>query len=206
MSKETAEQFDRDRYIHVKDVIAEKNISFMHDSLIYEAIRYPHQSNDGIAPMTETKYASPITESLTVSLKPTIEEITGLSLLPTYSYGRIYKPGNFLKKHKDRNSCEISITLNFGYLYTETNPNYTWDIIVGGKRFQTLPGDLLIYRGIELEHMREPMQGGSKSMHLQAFLHYVDANGPYADYIYDGRPGMGYPENSKALPNRRASW
>ena len=43
-----------------------------------------------------------------------MEKKTGLSLVPTYSYTRIYNKGNILKKHKDRPSCEISTTLHLG--------------------------------------------------------------------------------------------
>ena len=37
---------------------------------------------------------------------------TGLKLYPAYTYARIYKKGDELKRHKDRFSCEISTTMN----------------------------------------------------------------------------------------------
>ena len=43
-----------------------------------------------------------------------MEELTGKQLVPTYSYARIYKNGDELKRHKDRPSCEISTTINLG--------------------------------------------------------------------------------------------
>ena len=35
---------------------------------------------------------------------PVMAKETGLNLIPTYSYARIYKKGDILKRHKDRPS------------------------------------------------------------------------------------------------------
>ena len=45
---------------------------------------------------------------------PVMKEKTGMDLIPTYSYARVYQHGAELKRHKDRPSCEISTTLNLG--------------------------------------------------------------------------------------------
>ena len=50
---------------------------------------------------------------LEMTIKP-IKEHTGLKLIPTYSYTRLYETGSKLARHKDRESCEISGTLNLG--------------------------------------------------------------------------------------------
>jgi hypothetical protein len=43
-----------------------------------------------------------------------------------------------------------------------------------------------------LNHGREPLDAGDGSYQIQVFLHYVDANGPYAEkYKYDGRSNIG---------------
>tara|TARA_R100000329_G_C7539654_1_gene190494 strand:+ start:21 stop:284 length:264 start_codon:yes stop_codon:yes gene_type:complete len=53
------------------------------------------------------------------------------------------------------------------------------------------PGDMLIYRGCDLEHWREPFEGDSCG---QVFLHYNDLNGEFAEQNkYDGRPFLGLP-------------
>ena len=43
-----------------------------------------------------------------------MEKETKLKLISTYSYARIYKKGDVLKRHKDRFSCEISTTMFLG--------------------------------------------------------------------------------------------
>jgi hypothetical protein len=51
------------------------------------------------------------------------------------------------------------------------------------------PGDMLIYRGCDIEHWREPFIGKN---HAQVFLHYNEKN-DLNDNIYDGRPMLGLP-------------
>jgi PKHD-type hydroxylase len=52
-----------------------------------------------------------------------------------------------------------------------------------GKRsvFQS-PGDGVLYRGCDIEHSRPEFTGDE---YVQVFLHYVDSEGPYKNYVYD---------------------
>ena len=59
-------------------------------------------------------YADHVMETLLMKMLPVMKERTGLDLIPTYSYARVYEKGAILKRHKDRPSCEISTTLNLG--------------------------------------------------------------------------------------------
>jgi hypothetical protein len=47
------------------------------------------------------------------------------------------------------------------------------------------PGDMVVYRGIEIEHWREPFDAEEGSYQVQVFLHYVDANGGLKHLKYD---------------------
>ena len=107
-------------------------------------------------------------------LLPRMEEVTGLSLLPTYTYARVYRPGAILEKHKDRPACEVSATLLVG-----TNQDETWPLFIEGEQIVQRPGEMAVYRGCEVEHWREPMTGPDDAYHVQLFVHYVDADGPY---------------------------
>jgi hypothetical protein len=60
-----------------------------------------------------------------------------------------------------------------------------------GSRVELSPGDLVIYRGCDLAHWRETFSIKEDAWHVQGFFHYVDANGPYASYKYDGRDTVG---------------
>ena len=138
---------------------------------------------------SKAAYADPLMESLLLYLQPVIEQNTGLQLFPTYSLYRIYSPGQVLAPHKDRPSCEISMTLCLGYDYKGSD--YEYPIFVDGERFVLYPGDLVCYRGVDLTHWREEFKAPASSWHSQVFLHYVDANGPYADFKYDKRNHIG---------------
>ena len=87
-----------------------------------------------------------------------------------------------LMKHKDRESCEISVTIQIG------SDGSDWPIFIDGKPISLEQGDAAIYLGVELEHYRNELEG---KWHAQTFLHYVDKNGPYADWYLDKRPILG---------------
>ena len=69
---------------------------------------------DTQVPNTYSHYGDIAMDTLLQVLRPVLEKKLKMKLVPTYSYQRIYKYGDILKKHVDRNSCEISITLNLG--------------------------------------------------------------------------------------------
>ena len=151
--------------------------------------------DDDQIPNTYSHYADLVMEVLLAELLPLMMKKTGLKLTPNYSYARIYKKGDELKRHKDRFSCEISTTLNLG-----GNP---WPIFLEpsgekgmkGVKIDLKPGDMLVYRGCDLEHWREPFEGDSCT---QVFLHYNHVNGPFADKNrFDGRAMLGLPSGIK---------
>lgn len=145
---------------------------------------------------SHTKYGDSLMDALLLHLLPQIEEHTGLKLYPTYSIYRTYKPGDVLEPHVDRPSCEISVTLCLGFTYKHKDPNYTWPIFVEGKEFSMNAGDMLIYRGLELEHWREPFEGEFGTWQVQVFLHYVNANDKWAFLRYDSRPSLAVPQTT----------
>lgn len=149
---------------------------------------------------SHSKYADPLMESLLLYYHSLIEENTNLEVYPTYSYYRVYRPGAHLKKHRDRPSCEISSTLCLGYNYKEKTDSYEYPIFMGETPYVLKQGDLVIYRGCDLDHWRDTFEAPDGSHHSQVFLHYVDKNGPYSDYKWDGRPCVGF-RNKKTNSN-----
>ena len=140
-------------------------------------------------PGCRDRYADTLMESILLHLQPRMEQATGLSLLPTYSYFRIYETGAVLARHQDRHACEISASLTIGYDAPEPWP--LWLETHQQPRSITLHrGDMLLYKGRDLPHWRECFDG---NYWIQAFFHYVDANGPLASYKFDGRRGIGLP-------------
>jgi hypothetical protein len=123
-------------------------------------------------------YADPLMESLMLSKLEIMQKETGLELLPTYAFWRMYSMFADLKKHKDRPSCEISVTVTIGSDGTK------WPIFMDGVEINMEPGDAAIYLGCEIEHWREEFKGNWQA---QTFLHYVDKNGPNKEWDKDKR-------------------
>jgi hypothetical protein len=137
-------------------------------------------------------YSPIFTETLSLLIQPHIEEAVGKKLLPTYSYGRIYRTNARLDPHLDRSSSEYTISLCL-----ENDPVHDdWQLVVKHKD-KTLEyvslgvGDVLIYPGRDLNHWREGAFKGTEQ--IQAFIQYVDAAGQSRDLKWDGRPAMGMP-------------
>ena len=160
---------------------------------------------DRQVPGCYTKYADWVMETLLMYMIPIMKAKTGLELIPTYTYTRLYEKGNILKRHKDRPSCEVSTTLHLGgdewpIFLDPSGQDFVVDEYKNihkpgapkGVRVDLKIGDMLIYSGCELEHWREPFQGNVCS---QVFLHYNHANGPFAKTnLLDGRPLLGVPK------------
>ena len=147
--------------------------------------------NDPQVPETYSHYSDIAMETLLEKLTEPMSKETELNLIPTYSYARIYKKGDVLKRHKDRYSCEVSMTMNLGGdpwpIYLEPSGETDKE----GVKIDLEPGDALIYRGCEVEHWREAFEGENCG---QVFLHYNDASGENAEENrYDTRPFLGLP-------------
>ena len=160
---------------------------------------------DKQVPGAYSKYGDWVMETLLQYMRPIMKAKTGMDLIPTYSYTRLYEKGNILHRHKDRPSCEVSTTLYLGgdpwpIFIDPTGADNIMDerknIIKPGApkgiRIDLKVGDMLIYSGCDLEHWREPFEGTVCS---QVFLHYNHANGPFAQTnIFDKRPILGIPK------------
>lgn len=160
---------------------------------------------DPQCPTSKSIRDSEVFDKLLLDLLPHFEEASGLKLLPTYAYARWYEPGEVLKIHRDRPACEVSATVTLGFdgsvwpIYmgrpSETQTEYRrvdeGRNIVYAKdvgKVEMDVGDAVLYRGCDMYHWRDEYSEGK--WQAQVFLHYVDANGPHAEWIYDKRKGL----------------
>jgi len=208
--------FQEKKYQVIKNAVSYElaNFIFNYFLLKRDAVKYMYEKNitydigmlgtwtDKQVPNTYSIYGDPVFDTLLMKVLPVMKQETDLDLIPTYSYARIYKKGDILRRHKDRPSCEISTTLNLG--------GTPWPIFIDGTGADNVideyknihkpnapegtkvlleVGDMLVYSGCELEHWREPLEGETCG---QVFLHYNHVNGPFADKNkFDGRPLLG---------------
>lgn len=185
--------FKENGYIYKKNKISQDVCKIVTNYALFDEIQnyskeYNLYGESSRVPNAHSKYADPLMESILIYLKNIIEEEIEISLYPTYSYYRVYRNNDDLSFHKDRESCEISCSVCFGYSYEQ---HLSWPLIVNNKEFKMSPGDILIYKGIELEHGRKPLISEKNVWHVQGFFHYVDKNGPYSNMKYDKREKVG---------------
>ena len=156
------------------------------------------------------RYSHPMYKTIHTEIRLKLEKEIGRKLYNTYYYDRFYFPGQELKKHADRDACEISVSVHIS-----TNLQEKWPIwiktpdtyadktkseilVVGEDRSVVLAaGDGMVYKGCERPHWREPMPVeynktwyGKKIMkeelyYHQIFFHYVLADGQRAHCAFD---------------------
>lgn len=200
--------FKKDNYIVIKNFLSKDVVKLAHNyvtqkkkvydllldkNIISPVTNYNYWGNNDFQ-VEDTHYASygdVLMDMILQDLKPKIEKKIEIELVENYTYTRIYKTGNELTRHFDRPSCEISGTLNLG--------GDNWPIFLdptGGKDEKGISvnlnaGDILIYRGNDLEHWREPFTGEKCA---QVFLHYNSEDTEGAENnLYDTRPHPGLP-------------
>ena len=169
----------------------------------YETLLGYYEKENEQIPNTYSCYSDLAMETLMLKCQPIMEKTTGLKLYPAYTYARIYKKGDELKRHKDRFSCEISTTMNLGgddwSIYLSPNENVgipngkdiTVESKAKGLKVDLKPGDMLVYSGCELEHWRKPFKGEEC---IQVFLHYNNSKTPGSkENMFDKRPHLGLP-------------
>jgi hypothetical protein len=181
--------FERNRYVVLRSILKKSSVKRFYDYVCKAVDAGTEGLVDSLLPETPFSYGDFITDALMASLLPRIEEASGLALFPTYSYCRVYKNGDVLRRHTDRPACELSLSLCLGFA-----PNQPWPLWIetprGASSIILNPGDAVLYRGTECPHWRDVFSGEHQA---QLFLHYVNRNGPNAQWKFDKRAALGDP-------------
>ena len=185
--RDLAQLFARQKYVVWRSCLKDPQLSLLYRYACKRA-DIGTMKLDGTAPGALSAAGDVFMDGLLVDLLPAAEKITQLQLFPTYSYFRVYHRGDVLAKHTDRPSCEISLSVCLGF-----QGEKPWPLMVegagGSSAVELNPGDGLLYKGIECPHWREPLNGDFTA---QVFLHYVDQNGPYAEWKFDKRSELSF--------------
>ena len=209
--------FKEKKYVVIKKAISYElaNFGFNYLLLKREAVKWMQDNNyiskftpgfgkwgDEQIPNTYSVYGDMFMETLMMKVLPIMQQRTDMNLVPCYTYTRVYKKGDILKRHSDRPSCEISTTLHLGgdpwtIFLDPTGQKSVIDEekqIIRPNAPKGIPvdlevGDMLVYSGCELEHWREPFEGDNCA---QVFLHYNNLDGPFGTQNkFDKRPMLG---------------
>lgn len=192
-----AEQFDKHGCVLVKNFIDEQTIAVVSQYFENKIRRgeWTETIKEGDPTSRYAYYADPLIEVLLQASKDAVEDATGKELLPTYSYSRVYQPGEKLYPHTDRPACEISVTVNVA-TKGDVSPIYTQYGQNDPEKHVLNPGDAVIYMGCDVMHWRQPLK--ENQLNVQFMLHYVDKNGPNAEYAKDKRPAFGFNSNTRS--------
>ncbi len=200
---EISEDFKTNNYVHVQNFVSKDLCEYLTDQLKREIEQYGW--HDTQCPKSKSIRNSATFDNLLEKLLPDVEEVTGLKLYPTYAYARLYVPGEELIAHKDRPACEISLTLTLGFdgdnwpIYIGKESDVETSVKVKNQKDNTVfienvskiemnVGDAVVYKGCDMYHWRQKYTEGQ--WQAQVFLHYVDANGPHAEWKYDKRGSL----------------
>lgn len=193
----TINNFETNKYVHLPQFLDEANCAQFVGEL-KKLVKNNQTLQDDQCPSSQAIYGAVAFDSLLDQLRPYFEQACGRKLLPTYSYARMYAPGEELKIHKDRPSCEISATLTLGF------EGDVWPIYMGNNEDKSEAseikmgvGDAVLYQGMDIYHWREKYTEGK--WQAQVFLHYVDAEGDHTEWKYDKRKHLNIPPERDSI-------
>jgi len=114
-------------------------------------------------------------------MTPQISSIVEETVVPSYSFARIYRNNDFLPPHVDRAACEISLTLHI-------KGDHSWPFEIEKpdgtiQSFELNRGDAVLYLGPIARHSRNTKYQGTE--YVQFFLHYVRSRGIYCNAVFD---------------------
>jgi len=168
-----------DNYVYIPNFIAPERANELAKNFI-KFCKQQKLSGDSQAANSHSAYNYIDFLELLCEKTNEVGSFLGENVLPTYSYARIYKEGSTLARHRDREECEISITL---HLSGDTN----WPIYIQKSNGEEISldlgtGDAILYRGDIADHWRDKFEGKE---YVQVFLHYVRSRGPNRNSYFD---------------------
>lgn len=161
---------------------------------------YKHLGDEPQVHGSLARYGYPKYKEIHSRVRLILEDILGEELYNTYYYDRFYFRGQRLDRHIDRDSCEISVSVQIS-----SNFIFPWAFGLTDLRGEEVAVELqdgwgIIYMGCDIEHWRDPLPSRynklgrfinkiirkkDDSYWHQIFFHYVRANGNRAHFAND---------------------
>jgi hypothetical protein len=145
--------------------------------------RFRALEGDGQVDGAPCEYADPVAEQMLSAKASYLGDLLHLDLVPSYSYLRLYRPGDRLPAHRDRPACEITVSTSLA-----ADPQWPLQILVGAHvvEYCPPPRGAVVFRGHELLHWRDALSGERPIAHV--LFHYVQRHGLCRSWAYDRRP------------------
>ena len=160
--------------------------------------KYSHELDEVQVSGSLARYGYPKHKTTHSRVRTILEKILSDELYNTYYYERFYFLGQELKRHVDRDACEISVSIQIS-----ESSHKPWSFCLktlGGKEVYAnlKDGDGIVYMGCDVEHWRTPLKSKynfvfsnlrklirEPEYHHQIFFHYVRANGLRSHHAFD---------------------
>jgi Rps23 Pro-64 3,4-dihydroxylase Tpa1-like proline 4-hydroxylase len=173
--------FEKNGFIVIKNFITKKRSKKLSKEFIEFCNENPDECNsDSQVPGTPAKYNYIPFLELLCEKTPEVSKILGETVLPTYTYSRVYKNSDILEKHTDRDECEISLTIHLDG--DQEWSIYLEDLNGNPQSFNLKCGDALLYSGCVVPHWRDKYEGNYCN---QVFLHYIRSRGSKSSCYFD---------------------
>ena len=199
IEEKSKQQFKEKGYCIVKNTLSKEICRFLSHSLLrqhHDNVISNNPSGDSQVLNALSVSSDIYTDTVLEMLWPLAEKVVGDLLIPTYSYSRLYCNGSVLEPHTDRESCEVSMTIQLSRSH-----DYSWPIYVDDNVNYLDEGDAAVYLGCDKKHWRKECSGPANYYSGQIFIHFVKANGHFKHFAGDGRWRYDIP-----FTRNRVSW
>jgi len=185
MTQTSLEYFNTHKFVLLENALSRQECKTL-SNMLFDAYDKGIMEKDVQCPLSDSIYNASFFTEIHKIIGKQLSQHTNKKLLPTYTYARIYRNGDVLEKHIDRESCEYSVTITLDYDGKRVWPIYFEDKVnqnnTKGEMISLDIGDLILYKGQEIVHWRPKFKG---EWQTQVFLHYVDAEGPNKHFEND---------------------
>jgi hypothetical protein len=135
------------------------------------------------------EYSTALGETLLNLLVPRVEAVVGRRVSPTFSFLRIYAPGEDLTQHLDRDACEVCVSLHFArWADGDQDTSGGWALYCNGEPLACELADAVVFKGSQVKHWRQPRNGSAWGI---LSLHYIYSEGSHTAEKYDRRAMLG---------------
>ena len=174
--------------------LAKDFIAYTNDNKVRTAFEF-----EGLVANANDSYNYPSHLNILSRKTADISKLVGADVNPAYTYTRVYGTGGILESHKDRPSCEVSLSVHL-------NGDQPWAFCIenlAGEEVEVIlePGDTILYDAPNANHWRKGEYEGEA--YCQTFHHYVYVDGEYSDYTFDTNAHV---KKTASIPNQLANY
>ncbi|WJG11180.1 hypothetical protein [Aliiglaciecola sp. LCG003] len=183
INKKNRQQWDTNGYFVCRNLFSDKLIDILRNyyQLFSESHKFKTCPISGESTLQARRFV--IFESILDVFSLYLNEQLDSQYLPTLSNVRESHLTSSFPAHTDRSACEV--TCSFPLFVEKSHP---WPLYLAkeanakGTPIYLNIGDLVVFKGHEIFHWREPYSG---SRQVQVQMHYVQQGGKFEKYRYD---------------------